>query len=252
MILAALVLFAVGAADVIRQYSTRSRWWIPLSATGAVLLVFAILANAVLPALAGAAAAAAWMWLMPVRGAPRAGLWSTVGLALICGVAILSLGPRTNAGVLGAIRVATPTGVVVIDHVALVLGAVVFLVESANVIVRASLAEAQVPARAVEGSGDAHVQAAPDATAVATAHAPTLKGGRMIGPVERVLVFAMTLSGAYALLAAVLAAKGIVRFPEISRDQEGGSRAEYFLIGSLVSWLIALAAALLVWWSFAT
>jgi hypothetical protein len=42
-----------------------------------------------------------------------------------------------------------------------------------------------------------------------------------------------------------------VRFPEISRDGESGERAEYFLIGSLVSWASALAAALLVWWGVA-
>ena len=62
-------------------------------------------------------------------------------------------------------------------------------------------------------------------------------------------MFALTLTGVYSLLAAVLAAKGIVRFPEISRDGDTGSRAEYFLIGSLVSWVVALAAAFLVWWA---
>jgi hypothetical protein len=42
-----------------------------------------------------------------------------------------------------------------------------------------------------------------------------------------------------------------VRFPEISRDGDGGDRAEYFLIGSLVSWVTALAAAFLVAWGIA-
>ena len=80
------------------------------------------------------------------------------------------------------------------------------------------------------------------------ARASALKGGRLIGPLERLLVFALTLTGAYTLLAAVIAAKGIVRFPEISRDGENGDRAEYFLVGSMVSWVTALAAAFLVWW----
>lgn len=251
MILAALILFAVGAADAVRQYSPRARWWIPMSAIAVVLVVFAALANAVLPALAAVAVAAAWLWLMPARGAPRAGLWSAAALALICAVSVLSIGARTDAGVLSALRLATPAGDVSVDQIVLVVGAITFLVESANVIVRASLQEAHVPARAVEGSsGQSEAAAAHGASPGGTGNQPALRGGRMIGPVERVLVFAMTLSGAYALLAAVLAAKGIVRFPEISRDAEGGSRAEYFLIGSLVSWLIALAAALLVWWSF--
>jgi len=38
-----------------------------------------------------------------------------------------------------------------------------------------------------------------------------------------------------------------VRFPEISRDSAGGSKAEYFLVGSLVSWAVAIALAGLVW-----
>jgi hypothetical protein len=63
------------------------------------------------------------------------------------------------------------------------------------------------------------------------------------------LVLMLTLAAAYPILAAMLAAKGIVRFPEISRDGETGARAEYFLVGSLVSWVIALGAAFLVWWS---
>jgi hypothetical protein len=65
-------------------------------------------------------------------------------------------------------------------------------------------------------------------------------------------VFSLTLALMYPLIAAILAAKGIVRFPEINRDSAAGNRAEYFLIGSLVSWVIALAAAFLVWWAFAT
>ncbi len=47
----------------------------------------------------------------------------------------------------------------------------------------------------------------------------------------------------------MLAAKGIVRFPEISRDGANGGRAEYFLVGSLVSWVVALGGALLLWWA---
>ena len=65
-------------------------------------------------------------------------------------------------------------------------------------------------------------------------------------------MLALTLAGMYPLVAAILAAKGIVRFPEISRDSAAGNRAEYFLIGSLVSWVLALAGAFLVWWALAT
>ena len=68
-----------------------------------------------------------------------------------------------------------------------------------------------------------------------------LKGGRVIGPLERVMVFAFAVGGNYGGVAAILAAKGILRFPEISKDEGDGSRAEYVLVGSFVSWFLALA-----------
>lgn len=68
-----------------------------------------------------------------------------------------------------------------------------------------------------------------------------LKGGRVIGPLERVLVFGFAVGGNYGGVAAILAAKGILRFPEISKDEGDGSRAEYVLVGSFVSWFLALA-----------
>ena len=66
-----------------------------------------------------------------------------------------------------------------------------------------------------------------------------LRGGRVIGPLERILIVALALVGAEAVIVGLLAAKGIVRFPEISADGRRGSKAEEFLIGSLVSWTIA-------------
>jgi len=43
----------------------------------------------------------------------------------------------------------------------------------------------------------------------------------------------------------IIAAKGVIRFPEISRD-ERGDKAEEFLIGSLASWALAVLAAVLL------
>ena len=55
------------------------------------------------------------------------------------------------------------------------------------------------------------------------------------------MVFVFAIGGHYGGVAAILAAKGILRFPEISRDEGDGSRAEYVLVGSFVSWFLALA-----------
>src|SRR5690606_10974323 len=95
----------------------------------------------------------------------------------------------------------------------------------------------------VRGRDVATVVPAPSRDAVA---GPLLRGGRLIGPLERLLVLTLGLAGVYPVIAAVLAAKGIVRFPEISADRAHGTKAEEFLIGSLASWTAAGAGVLLV------
>lgn len=62
--------------------------------------------------------------------------------------------------------------------------------------------------------------------------------GRLIGTLERVLLFAVVIAGSYEALGFIVAAKGLIRSREfeLSRDM-----TEYFLIGSLSSVLIALA-----------
>jgi hypothetical protein len=69
--------------------------------------------------------------------------------------------------------------------------------------------------------------------------------GRTIGSLERYLILALTLAGQWAALGFVVAAKSIARFPELTgrRDKDF---AEYYLIGTLTSVLVALASGLLV------
>lgn len=80
------------------------------------------------------------------------------------------------------------------------------------------------------------------------AAAQRLKGGRIIGVVERVLIFGLAVAGAPTAAGLVISAKSILRFPEISKSIAAGeehdgsvdSVTEYFLLGSLVSWAVAL------------
>ena len=106
-----------------------------------------------------------------------------------------------------------------IDQAALAVGIVLFLTTAANVVVR----------HALESVG-------PDV--LSQEH--TLRGGRLLGPLERWLVFGFAVGGHVAALGVLVAAKGILRFPEISQDRADGMRAEYVLIGSFVSWSLAL------------
>ena len=96
----------------------------------------------------------------------------------------------------------------------------------------------------------------------ATTNEKQLKGGRVLGPMERVFIVALGALGDLTAAAVVVAAKGLLRFPELQRAQrrhagrEAGQDGtppdgpsdvtEYFLIGSFASWLLALGGAALI------
>lgn len=93
-----------------------------------------------------------------------------------------------------------------------------------------------------------------------------LRGGRLLGPMERVFILGLGLAGQVTAASIVIAAKGLIRWPELQkasregrshpdRDEHGTPTSpaetttsnidqvtEYFLIGSFMSWLVALGA----------
>ncbi len=149
--------------------------------------------------------------------------WSGVGLvSIIAGLAWLDV---------VALRSAAPVGLM---WIALAL----FMTQTGNQVTRAVLLL----------SG----REAGDDQALGAVSSSRLKGGRVIGPLERIFIMVLTVVGAYHVVAALMAAKGIVRFPEISADAKrdpeeftAGTKAEEFLVGSLASWGLAGGAGLL-------
>jgi hypothetical protein len=266
MIVTGLVLLAVGAADLVRRFMSRP--WVGYLAVVVLLLLLGSVSDALLAMVVAFAVGVAWVWCMPEDRPAPAGFWPAVLLALLSVVPVVVAGDRADTGLIGEIwQLDSPFGEISFDLAVLVLGVAVFLLESSNLVVRAAL-DGEHTWRPVEKtpSPSAPVPetagpsaAVPDPTEASGGHRASdtplpdrrdaFQGGRLIGPLERLLVLLLTLAAAYPLLAAMLAAKGIVRFPEISRDGESGARAEYFLVGSLVSWVIALGAAFLVWWA---
>ena len=76
-----------------------------------------------------------------------------------------------------------------------------------------------------------------------------LKGGRLLGPLERVFILALALAGQITAASIVVAAKGLLRFPELSsrsEQQHVHQLTEYFLVGSFVSWMVALSSMVLL------
>ncbi|WIE69897.1 hypothetical protein [Curtobacterium sp. MCLR17_054] len=280
--LAGVLLTLVGLADVVRaRTGTDAAPRRGLTATVIVLLWAAVTAVAVLglglavwSVLVTVVLAALWVaTTIPVRsgGAPggrdralpwlrRSGSWPAVLLAVAVAVLLLWVPAADASGfVVDWHRDVGPSFVGAVPLAALVagIGSALFLVDSANVVVAQALPPGMSPdarpgAMAAEPTrrkrfDRRRITWAPGAdTDTDTDRTVTLKGGRMIGPIERLLLAGFSLAGAFPVVAALIAAKGIVRFPEIRRETTG-YQAEYFLIGSLVSWAMAFAAAGMCW-----
>ncbi len=71
--------------------------------------------------------------------------------------------------------------------------------------------------------------------------------GRVIGMLERIFVYVFVLAGQYIAIGFILAAKGVARF----REFENRTFAEYVLIGTLLSTLLALFVGHFVRWAVA-
>lgn len=80
-----------------------------------------------------------------------------------------------------------------------------------------------------------------------------LEGGRVIGVIERLLIFGLGITGQLAAAGLVVAAKSLLRFSDTGDGGDGRGqsddpglrpelRSEYLLVGSLLSWVLAFAA----------
>jgi hypothetical protein len=64
--------------------------------------------------------------------------------------------------------------------------------------------------------------------------------GRWIGALERLLIFVLVVMGEAGAAGLVVAAKSILRYPEITGEPPA-IQPEYVLVGSLTSWFLAFA-----------
>lgn len=120
------------------------------------------------------------------------------------------------------------------DRFLLILGGALVQMSTGNVVVRLVLAATHT--------------IRPTAQDAKSEPEQELKGGRLLGPMERLVIFGLGLAGHLTAASLVIAAKGLLRFPELQsrRDQERiHLLTEYFLVGSFASWLIALGALVL-------
>lgn len=78
-----------------------------------------------------------------------------------------------------------------------------------------------------------------------------LSGGRLLGPMERLIIVGLALAGHVTAAAVVVAAKGLRGPLDLySRGDSAGPEVrkivEYFLVGSFLSWSFALGSLVLL------
>ena len=126
------------------------------------------------------------------------------------------------------------------SHVLLVVGLLLVNLATANVVVRLVLVGVGAMRPVLPLDPDGHPQPSDQ-----------LRGGRLLGPMERVLIIGLGLAGQLTAAGLVIAAKGLIRFPELQAKRDDRTSVdgvgidavtEYFLVGSFVSWLVALVS----------
>lgn len=172
--------------------------------------------------LAATVAAEAPLWWLAHR-APRGRIvLATIGLTLMTRVLTTGLWEVRAGAPLDRWVAAAPyplVGRAGADRVAYVVAAAVFLTTAGNTLVRLLL------------------------RSVGTMTSKAPGGGRVIGSIERVLIFALALAGEPTAATLVVSAKGILRFAEVRAADEADIDpvTEYVLVGSLASYALALA-----------
>jgi hypothetical protein len=228
----AVMLIAMGIADVCRTRGLR------VAVTVALVVVAGCAAMSglwhrgdVVPLLIAAAASIAWL-LLRVRPERTGEHEATPLLVFATAVAVLILLSGWNSDV-GGLVAQWPSWVgltVSPDQLLMVIGVALLQVSTGNHLVRLVLGSVG----AVKPAGEPQPS-------------DRLKGGRLLGPMERLLILGLGLAGQLAAATAVVAAKSIIRFPEINaqKARENGQIGiddvtEYFLVGSFASWIVAL------------
>jgi hypothetical protein len=275
MISLALFLLALGLADLMSggdpgTHQASAKVWRPALVAAVLALLTALLnyyvsRSAVLGALTfGLLFPGLIAWTVPRQTGPQQGarqklallsLLATIAAGAFCLPAIQeTTAPLAMADYLGSLpwallREARP------EAVLLTLALILFLGPTANAVVRTAL-------ELIRDNGYVEPE-------------KQLKGGRYIGPLERVLIFGLVLADEPTAAALIISAKSIIRFPELQSKAARSSAAdmersaqrageelqpggihlglpepqideltEYFLIGSLISWALALLATL--------
>ncbi len=236
-------LTVVGLCDLLRadrDRITAARRWTILAVGSALLVLFVAWAGDSVPgglALTGGLLVCLALWLVGSSAAldqahhATAGRWRAMafaGLGAGVVVSVLGAGALQDWVLWPEWMTRTVLGGWPAADVTVSAGAVLLQLATGNLLVRLVLDAVGVPAITNEKK---------------------LKGGRLLGPMERIFIVGLGHIGEVTAAAIVVAAKGLLRFPELQAGTKDGPSdvTEYFLIGSFASWLIGLAGVALIY-----
>ncbi len=239
----AVLLIALGVADIC---SKLTKWWWPALVVGPVtVLVCAALAGLwhvgdVVLLVWSAAVSTLWVKLCADTertGAHQGRALAVFGVGLAVPVILAGWASPVSGVVEPWLGWVGLSAHVEPNRAAMILGVLLLQLVTANQLVRLILGAV----------GAIRPQGEPQPS-------DRLKGGRLLGPMERLLIVGLGLGGQLGAASAVIAAKGIIRFPELNAqrketDDPASSGidevTEYFLVGSFASWLVAMGGLVL-------
>ncbi len=245
----AVWLAGVGLADLVRAGRPAvARWAVPAGV--ALVVVLALVSGLTAPVdlvVLAAALVTLGLWVRYSRQSLQTGSGHVAALAWLAAGAVWCVGLSGWASTPGGLLEQWLTwaevpfvGAATPQRVLLVLGLVLVNLATGNVLVRLVL----VSVGALRPVIHTDTGAGPEA-------AEQLRGGRLLGPMERLVIIGLGLAGQLTAAGLVIAAKGLIRFPELQAKRSETTAVdgvgidavtEYFLVGSFVSWILALAS----------
>lgn len=247
------LLTAVGLTDLLRGFGLNRRWAAAIGVTSGVLAIPVAGRGGWGDAAAGVLVGAIvilWVYLTRRAGSARphaaALALAVLGVGAAVLVAFSGLSVKPGGSVLEdwlrSLEVG-PVRFVEASHAMLLFGVLLVNLATGNLVVRLVLAS-------TGALRPADINPAPPSTP-STGPAAELRGGRLLGPMERLLIVGLGLAGQLTAAGLVIAAKGLIRFPELQAKRSDTEEiqgagidqvTEYFLVGSFVSWLFALTS----------
>lgn len=238
MILGALALLGFGVADLVALLPLKTALSKMAGAAAAVLVILGVAAlggmstgSVALTAII-AAPAVVWVLLAPEDPETQHAWLLLLPITALLGTIVVSGSASRVEGDLAHWYERLPfdfasTEAIPVDQFVLGVGVLLFLLATSNRIVKLVLATT-------------------DAENLKENELP--KGGRLLGPMERLIVAAAVVAGDPAGAGLVVAAKSLLRFPEVNRPPNTNIHelTEYLLVGTFTSVLIAGVLALLL------